>query len=505
MSLPRSRAELPRLIYSSGSLWSLSGELLAVLGGPRPPETPPEAVRAFLGRVALALRQQALFFLQGGQEPLDPDHPQLWGARRAALGSFGWDENYLILSRSAAPRWDRRRELPDGEYVWGERLCPGGAFYDPASWKALPPSAEFSEFSWKAESTGLASAPLSRRGIVLIARAEGESMPVLAAVLPAVGARAPGEGWVNAFRRVWELHTGLRVSVLQDEEGARASLEGQPVWTYRAGIAAKAGSAWRTVEIVPSRRALADWAGRDAAPWSLSAGLRLWHRPGELPENPDGLSVSERLEAVWQSLSPADLRLAWENSVIPAFGPVAADLFPLRDRLPYAVRSVLKPSVRAELDRRMRLTGDKADEASLVLDVGWSVEKARRTGKFAWSPHAEGVWKSLWLDPFARKDQAELDSLATPETWNLFLSENAPTVEETLRRLDLTDLALCLRLAPDGRWRRHVSAGREAEVRREMDYCAALEKRGELSRDRVLDAWRCFHQEWKSQVQQRQK
>ncbi|NNM66584.1 MAG: hypothetical protein HKM06_01090, partial [Spirochaetales bacterium] len=205
------------------------------------------------------------------------------------------------------------------------------------------------------------------------------------------------------------------------------------------------------------------------------------------------------------SLSPADLRLAWENSVIPAFGPVAADLYSRRERLPYAVRSVLKPSVRAELDRRMRLSGDKSEENSLVLEVGWTVEKARQDGKFTWSPHAEGVWARLWREPFARKDQAELDSLAAPENWNLFLSESALIVEETLRRLDPTDLALCLRSAFDGRWRRHVSAGREAEVRREMEYCAALEKRGELSRDRVLDAWRCFHQEWKSQVQQRQK
>jgi hypothetical protein len=453
----------------------------------------------------LALRQQAAFFLQGDEVPLDTEHPQLWGARRAALGTFGWDENYLILSRGAAPRWDRRKELPEGNYAWGDRLCPGGALYDLASWKPLPPRADFSEFSWAAESTGLASASLSLKGAVLVARAEGEAMPVLAAVLPVVGTHEPSPGWVNAFRRVWEFHTGLRVSVLQEQEGARASLAGQPVWTYRVGVTSPSGSAWRTVEIVPSRRALASWAGRDADSWSLSASLRLWQSLGELPENPDGLSVPERLEAVWQSLSPADLRLAWENGVIPAFGPTAADLFPLKERLPYAVRSVLKASVRAELDRRRRQGGDHTDEASLALEVGWSVEKARHDGKFTWSPHAEGVWKSLWLDPFARQDQAELNKLASAKTWSRFLSESPPVIEETLRRLDPTDLALCLRLAPDSRWRRHVSAGREAEVRREKDYCEALEKRGELSLERVLDAWRCFHQEWESQVQQRQK
>ncbi len=59
-----------------------------------------------------------------------------------------------------------------------------------------------------------------------------------------------------------------------------------------------------------------------------------------------------------------------------------------------------------------------------------------------------------------------------------------------LRELDVTDAALCLRDAPDNRWRRFVTANRETEIREELAFCQAWEARGELTVERQLDAWR---------------
>ncbi len=506
MSLPRSRPELPKTIYSWGSLWTPGGELTALLAGATAPSESldPGPGALFLGQLARTLNLPGVF-LPPQQAALDLTIPELFEARRVVLAEPPWGLPgvYLILGRCAATRWDRGVAWQTEPALFSDRLNCGGAYRDSAAWLALPRSVDDSRFTWRAEAAGLVHRKkFDGRVVCLGAFASHESQPLMVALLPWSRGKPPSLGWINVFSTVWAAQTGLRVEEASYPNSSWPVLTSGWFWSYLADVKVGDVEATRTLEIAVSEQQLALWH----QPSLTGVELRLWHRPPPLVLPGPTAPWVERWKALWEALPASDLRLAWEN-VFVAQGE-AVGLAGLTGRLPLALRSLLKPRVRHELDRAalraaLRTDSEMTDEGA--RNLAQTLAQALTEGRIEWSPKAHELFDQLIWRPAEAQELRELTALSAPEVVQDFQKEEATVIEETLRRLDPTDAALCLGSFPDKRWRRHVTARREAEIRLEAEYCQALERRGELSRTRVLDAWRCFHREWNSQKENRQK
>lgn len=324
--------------------------------------------------------------------------------------------------------------------------------------------------------------------------------------------RLPGEGWRNMLGWALQSHAGVRLAALNGLPTPEA-LDAAPAWEYRveAGVGTQA-AAW-DVQLLPSRALLQEWAPGLADPWEATAFLR-WFKP----HLPGTFVVPTRSgEPLWADLFAwlpvADARLLVQNvlTTLPGGAAEAAILFfddvtlapgpsgralvrhVPQEGLPLALLSTLfGRRAWSEIDRAKRFLpplGERRERRSEALA---DLDSRLAEGRLQWSSEAVDLWQALYRDPRHRALEGELTDWHKHTRWTEVMSGDPRVAEALLRGLDVTDAALCLRRAPDARWRRFVTARREAEIREEMVFCEQWEARGELTLDREVDAWRSW-------------
>jgi hypothetical protein len=315
--------------------------------------------------------------------------------------------------------------------------------------------------------------------------------------------RLPGHGWRNMLAWVLKEHARVRLVPLNGLP-TPAALNAAPAWEYRVEAGQEGEAAAWDVQLLPARGLLAEWAPGINDPWEATALLR-WMRPGA--------GATDAPEPTWAGLlsrlPTADARLLVQNvlTTMPGGAASAAPLFFQSlvlssagktlvrhvpdEGLPLSLLSTLFGR-RAwhEIERARRQPPSDGERRRLRDESLADLELRLTEGRLSWSPEALALWESVYRAPKAQAEQAELDRRRAEVRWSDVLSGDPRVPEYLLRRLDVTDAALCLRDAPDLRWRRFVTARREAELREELAFCKVWEARGELTVERVLDAWR---------------
>ena len=463
-------------MMSNCAFWSESGELVAVHG-----ESAPDAATTF-GPWAKVFR-----FPPGRLVALSPAFPQL-----EAPGP-GWQ---LTIDRPLARH-------PRAVAV-GAPVAVAAPALDKAATFLLPHRFVHEQFTLAAWPTWVTTARPegeSHEGW-FAALDENKNNRFLVRLVPHRG-RLPGHGWRNMLAWTFKEHAGVRLVPLNGLP-TPAALHAAPAWEYRveAGHGAEA-AAW-DVQLLPARGLLTEWAPGITDAWEATALLR-WMRPGSSdagPPEPTWAGLLSRLPA-------ADVRLLVQNvlTTLPGGAASAAPLFFQTIALSAAGKTLVRhvPDEGLPLSLLSTLFGRRAwheverarrqppsdgerrrlrDEALADLDVRLT------EGRLTWSKKAMDLWEAVYRAPKNKAEKAELDRRRTEVRWNEVLSGDPRVPEYVLRRLDVTDAALCLRDAPDQRWRRFVTARREAELRDELEFCRVWEARGELTVERVLDAWR---------------
>lgn len=476
-------------MMSNCAFWSASGELLAVSGDEA------EVARASFAVWAASLRLPAgrLVTLSPGFPVPPPPGP-------------GW--------QTLSPRPVRPGKPP--------RVCPPDApvavaapLLDTAASLLFPPAFQHEKFTLRSWPTWVSSVRLEREEGPegwYAALEDAKTSRFLLRLVPH-RSRLPGEGWRNMV--AWALRsTGLRLVPLNGLPRAEA-LAVAPAWEYRVEAGRGADSAAWDVQVLPSRAWLREHAPGTNDPWEATALLR-FARPGA-PSPLLGLSNSSLAEPTWAALlgrwSPADARIVVQNflNTLPGGAAAAAPLFfdalPLpagpegetlvryvpQDGLPVALLSTLFGR-RAwhEIERAKRRLPALGEVARLRSESLADLDLRLTEGRLVWSAEADALWNALYRLPMRRAQQARLRKIRQSQRWAAILAGDPRVPEALLRDLDVTDAALCLRDAPDTRWRRYVTARREAELREELEFIGLWDARGELTPERELEAWRAW-------------
>jgi hypothetical protein len=340
---------------------------------------------------------------------------------------------------------------------------------------------------------------------------EGKESRFLVRLVPHRG-RLPGDGWRNMLAWALGNHTGVKLARLNALPSPEA-LEAAPAWEYRVEAGQGAESAAWDVQVLPGRKWLFDQAPGASDPWEATALLR-WVRPGvpapaDLPEPASG---EPRWADLLARLPVADARLLVQNvlTTLPGGAAEAAVLFyddvtlsggsgrtlvrhlP-QDGLPLSLLSTLfGKRAWSELERAKRFLPAPGDRRQRRSEALADLDLRLAEGRLAWSEAAFDLWQALYRDPRHRAQAAELVQWRTHPRWDEVMTGDPRVPEALLRQIDVTDAALCLRSAPDARWRRFVTARREQEIRDEIVFCGQWEARGELTVERELDAWRSW-------------
>jgi hypothetical protein len=330
--------------------------------------------------------------------------------------------------------------------------------------------------------------------------------------------RLPGPGWRNMLAWSFHRHAGVRLVRLNGLPTAEA-LAAAPAWEYRVEAGQGLESAAWDVQVLPARRLLEAWAPGAADPWQATAWLR-WVRPGipaasSLPAPEGELRWADLLAR----LPVADARLLVQNVLTTQPGgvasasvlfydtvtlPVEADGQTLvryvpQEGLPGALLSTLfGQRAWRELDRAKRLLPGAAESRLRREEALADLDLRLAEGRLSWSDEALDLWQTLYRHPQHRRLEAELAGWRGEDRWSALFSGDRLVVETVLRELDVTDVALCLRDAPDLRWRRFVTARRDAEIREELEFCRVWDARGELTVERQLDAWQTWDKKVRS-------
>jgi len=190
----------------------------------------------------------------------------------------------------------------------------------------------------------------------------------------------------------------------------------------------------------------------------------------------------------------ASAALFYDTITLPA-GPDGRTLvrFVPQDGLPLALLSTLFGR-RAwhEIERAKRFLPSAGEVRELRAQALTDLELRLSEGRLVWSSQAEAIWDEFYRRPLKRSQESRLEAFRQSDRWASLLEGDPRVAETLLRNLDVTDVALCLRDVPDARWRRFVTARREAELKQELEFCRAWEGRGELTLERQLEAWRSW-------------
>ena len=485
-------------MMSNCAFWSRSGELLAVHGF-----GPPEPRISFGHWVAARRFPPGRMVDLSAQFPLEAPGPG-W---HALAGAPETRKKAGPVRDSSAP------------------VAVAAPALDSSAARLFPPLTVHEKFTLKAWPTWTATArPGPDEGVegwYAALAGEEKTSRFLIRLVPYQG-RLPGEGWRNML--AWSLrhHLGVRLVPLNGLPSVTA-LAAAPAWEYRVEAGRGPDAAAWDVQLLPSRVLLAGWAPGVTDLWEATALLR-WVRPGA-PE-PGYFSEPPQGEPRWADLfsrlPPADARLLVQNvlTTLPGGAAGAAGLFfdtvtlspgadgrtlvrhVPQEGLPASLLSTLfGRSAWAEIDRAKRYLPPPGELRELRTSVLADLDLRLAEGRLVWSAGAQELWQNLYREPRHRVLSDRLAGLRSSDRWATLLAGD-PLVPETLfRRLDVTDAALCLRDAPDSRWRRFVTGRREAELKAELEFCAAWAARGELTVERQLEAWEAWDEILSSLVQ----
>jgi hypothetical protein len=393
---------------------------------------------------------------------------------------------------------------------------------DTAAARLLPPCLDHAQFVLRAQPTWVSTArPAPDEGPAgwwAALAGDEKASRFLVRLVPHRG-RLPGDGWRNML--AWALRSvhGVRLVPLNGLPSAEA-LAVAPAWEYRVEAGRGPESAAWDVQILPSRRLLTDQAPGITDPWEATALLR-WVRPEAPPASGLDPGTSEpRWADLLGRLPAADARLLVQNvlNAGPGGAAGAAVLFydtvtlaagadgrtlvrhVPQEGLPTALLSVLfGRRAWAEIDRAKRFLPPEGDRKALRSGALADLDLRLAEGRLAWSEAALDLWQTLYRGPRHRALEARLRAWRDPGRWTEVLAGDPLVAEALLRNLDVTDAALCLRDAPDTRWRRFVTARREAEIQAELEFCRIWDARGELTVERQLEAWEAWD-EWQKRI-----
>lgn len=483
-------------MMSNCAFWSVSGELVAVHGvGPADP------LVTFGPWAASRRLPPGRLISLSSSFPLPLDLPL----------TPGWQTlPWVPTSRRKAPRAcdvEAPVATPAPALDWAAaQLFPGLVHHEKFTLKAWP--------TWVA--TVSPQAGESPAGWYAALVEDSKTSQFLLRLVPHKG-RLPGEGWRNMLAWSLRSHGGVRLVPLNGLPSPEA-LSLAPAWEYRveAGRGVEA-AAW-DVQVLPSRRWVQQYAPGVTDLWEATALLR-WVRPGAPKTSvPAKTSVpSPAADLRWADLFArlpiADARLLVQNvlTTLPGGASAAAVLFydtivlppspdgrvlarhVPQDGLPLALLSTLFGR-RAwhEVERAKRFLPLEAERRVRRAEALADLDRRLAEGRLVWSPQGLALWETWYREPQRRRLEAELAVWRRGDRWNEVLSGDPRVPEALLRGLDVTDAALCLRDVPDARWRRFVTARREAELREEQAFCQVWEARGELTLERQIDAWRSF-------------
>ncbi|HTH13460.1 MAG TPA: hypothetical protein VMB23_03630 [Spirochaetia bacterium] len=484
---------------SNSAFWSVSGELTAVHG-------------------ACDADPSATFGPWAADQRL----------RSGRLVSLSSD---LLGIPAPGPGWHRvgpsptpsRRSKPPRPCASDAPVATFAPALDVAAAKLLPPRLEHAQFVLRATPTWVSTTrPGPEEGPAgwwAALAGDEKASRFLVRMVPHRD-RLPGDGWRNML--TWALRKvhGVRLVPLNGLPTSQA-LAAAPAWEYRVEAGRGPESAAWDVHILPSRRLLSGWAPGISDPWEATALLR-WIRPGA--PAPSALGTDPVGEPAWSDLlarlPAADARLLVQNVLNAGVGGAAgsAVLFYDTVTLPPGpdgrslVRHVPQPGLPsallstlfgrrawAEIERTKRFLPPEGDRRVLRAGRLADLDQRLAEGRLAWSEAALDLWQALYREPRHRALEARLASWRDPARWEPVLSGDPLVAEALLRSLDVTDAALCLRDAPDRRWRRFVTARREAEIREELEFCRVWDARGELTVERQLEAWEAWD-DWQKRI-----
>lgn len=478
-------------MMSNCAFWSASGELLAVHGvGSDDPRTT-------FGPWAASLR-----FPPGRLVSLSPSFPPL------PANASGWN----ALPQAPRPAAGRPPRLCDPAAA----VATPAPARDEAAARLFPARVTHEKFVLQSWPTWVCSVQLEREEKLegwYAALDETKANHFLVRLLPHRG-RLPGDGWRNMLAWSLKAFAGLRLVPLNGLPRSEV-LAAFPAWEYRVEAGQGTDAAAWNVQILPSRRLLSSWAPDISDPWEATALLR-WVRPGIVPppEPPrQGEPTWAELFSRWPA---ADARLVVQNVLtarpggaagsaalffdtlaVPA-GPDGRSLvrFVPQPGLPLALLSTLFGR-RAwhEIERAKRRLPPAGELWRLRSEALADLDRRLVEGRLVWSAQAQALWEVFYREPRQRDLSARLASIRRSGRWTEVLAGDPRVPEGLLRGLDVTDAALCLRDAPDTRWRRFVTGRREKELREELEFCRLWEARGELTLERQLEAWRAWD-EW---------
>jgi len=475
-------------MMSNCGFWSASGELLAVHGSDSDPV-------ATFGPWAAHQRLPS-----GRLVALSPSFPV------PPAVSTGWQ---LLRSDSSASNRRTHRPCDPSASV----ATPAPAL-DEAAARLCPSRTEHEKFTLRAWPTWTASVKLHSgegpAGWYAALLGPAKVSRFLVRLVPHRG-RLPGEGWRNMLAWSLHQHSGVRLVPLNGLPTDEA-LAVAPAWEYRVEAGHGLDAAAWDVQLLPSRALLNEWAPDTSDPWEATALLR-WVRPGA--KAPAAWPLAPGTELRWADLFArlpvGDARLLVQNvlTTLPGGVTEAAALFfdtvtlPTgpdgrtlvryvpQDGLPVALLSTLF-SRRAwhEVERAKRFLPSEGERRTQRREAFADLDRRLAEGRLEWSGEALELWRTLYRVPQHTLLEDELAGWKRSDPWTQLLKGSPLIVEAVLRELDVTDAALCLRDAPDRRWRRFVSASKESEIREELAFCRDWEARGELTLERELDAWR---------------
>jgi len=475
-------------MMSNCGFWSSSGELVAVhgVGAPSP--------RASFGPWAATKRLPP-----GRLVDLSPAFPPVLSE------GPGWQALF--------PRDEPRRRAGAPPDTASPVATPAPAL-DAAASLLLPPVSRHELFSVHAWPTWVSTTrPIpGETPEGWFAAVAGKNSRFLVRLIPHRG-RLPGEGWRNMLTWVFQQLPGVRLARLNALPSAEA-LEAAPAWEYRVEAGQGTESAAWDVQVLPSRRWLQEQAPGFTDPWEATALLR-WVRPGapEPSDLPEPASGEPQWADLFARLPVADARLLVQNvlTTLPGGAAEAAALFyddvtlspgtsgrTLVRHLPQAglplslLSTLFGKRAWNEIDRAKRFLPAEGERRRRRSEALADLDLRLAEGRLAWSEPALDLWQALYREPRHRTQQAELVQWRSHSRWDEVMRGDPRVPEALLRRLDVTDVALCLRGAPDARWRRFVTGRREEEIRAEIAFCDQWVARGELTVERELDAWRSW-------------
>lgn len=473
-------------MMSNCAFWSSAGELVALYG-------------------ADGADPVVAFGAWARDQELGPGRLIRWASASGlpAVSRPGWQRALAVGGRRKGS-WDDRLSTTAPVAVvqadadpWASQLIPGRFVHE--------------RFVFRAQATRVLTCQLEALEVPdgwYAALGPNDQTGFLVRIVP-VNGRLPGPGWRSALVHSLRQGSGWNLRPLIHPPTNEA-LTRVAAWEYQVEAGPSGAEAAWHIQAFPGRGLLREWSGGLDDPWQATALLR-WLRPGIESAAVDD-SEALNWTALFRRWSVADARLVVQNVLLSRSGGLADAAAVIFDRvevqtgdgkrlvrhrphwgLPVAeLRELFGNRTWRELERIKTQLPPGAERRTLADAVMVDLDQRLVEGRLALSSEGVRWWTALVRQPWDRRAEQELNDYQSSSRWAQVLGGDPRRAEALFRRLDVTDFALCLRQVPDRRWRRFVTARRQAEVEAELEFCRQWQARGELTWARQLDAWRSW-------------